>query len=60
VKDVDLVAEAKKKEMRYGPVRIELNKVTITNAKQEFKKGEASIINVDGKAVGESKASKGT
>ena len=33
VKDVGLVAEAKKKEMRYGPVRIDLNKVTITNAK---------------------------
>lgn len=56
VKDVDLVAEAKKKEMRYGPVRIDLNKVTITNAKAEFKKGEESIINVDGKAVGEGKA----
>ncbi len=53
VKDVSLVAEAKKKEMRYGPVRIELNKVTITRAKQEFKKGEESIINVDGKAIGE-------
>ena len=53
VKDVALVAEAKKKEMRYGPVRIELNKVTITTAKQDFKKGEESIINVDGKAVGE-------
>ncbi|MBP7513765.1 MAG: CotH kinase family protein [Flavobacteriales bacterium] len=56
VKDVDLVAEAKKKEMRYGPVVIELNKVTITNAKQDFKKGEESIINVDGKKVGEKSA----
>ena len=56
VKDVGLVAEAKKKEMRYGPVRIDLTKVTITNAKQDFKKGEESVINVDGKAVGEKKA----
>lgn len=56
VKDVGLVAEAKKKEMRYGSVRIDLTKVTVTNAKQEFKKGEESIINVDGKAVGEGKA----
>ena len=53
---VDRVAEAKKKEMRYGPVRIDLNKVTITNAKAEFKKGEESIINVDGKVVGEKSA----
>lgn len=56
VKDVELVAEAKKKEMRYGPVRIELNKVTIINAKKDFKKGEESIINVDGKAIGEKSA----
>ena len=60
VKDVALVAEAKKKEMRYGPVRIELKKVTITNAKQEFKKGAESIINVNGKAVGEGNPAKGT
>ena len=56
VRDVDLVADAKKKEMRYGPVRIDLNKVAITNAKQDFKKGEDSIINVDGKAVGDKNA----
>ncbi len=56
VKDVALVAEAKKKEMRYGPVRIELNKVIITNAKAEFKQGAESIINVDGKAAGEKNA----
>jgi hypothetical protein len=60
VKDVEQVAEAKKKEMRYGPVRIELNKVTITNAKQDFKRGEESIISVDGKTVGEGQAAKGT
>jgi hypothetical protein len=56
VEGVDLVAEAKKNEMRYGPVRIDLTKVTITNAKQDYKRGEESLINVDGKAVGEGKA----
>ena len=53
VKEVDLVAEAKKHEMRYGPVRMELNKVSITNAKEDYKKGEDSILNVDGKAMEE-------
>lgn len=56
IEEVDLVAEAKKKEMRYGPVRIDLTKVTITSAKQEFKRGEESIINVDGKVVEEKSA----
>jgi len=51
VSDVDVAAEAKKYEMRYGPVRIDLDKVTITNAKQRYKRGPESVINVDGQSV---------
>ncbi|HMU13689.1 MAG: CotH kinase family protein [Bacteroidetes bacterium] len=49
VADAGVAAEAKKYEMRYGPVRIELNKVVITSAGQRFKRGPESIINVDGR-----------
>lgn len=56
IKNVGLIGEAKKKELRYGPVRIELRELTITNAKAEFKRGAESIINVDGKPAGEKPA----
>ncbi|MBL0043491.1 MAG: CotH kinase family protein [Flavobacteriales bacterium] len=60
VEEVDQVVEAKKSEMRYGPVRVDLKKVTITNAKSEFKCGAGSSITLDGKKVGETKAAGGT
>lgn len=55
VKDVELVAELKKDEMRYGPVRLALEKVSIAEAKAEFVIGEGSEVKVDGKSVGAKK-----
>src|SRR6185295_7872137 len=49
VDSVEQIVEAKKKEMRYGPVKIDLTNVTITNAKEEYKCGEGSVITIDGK-----------
>ncbi len=59
VRTVGLVALAKKKEMRYGPVVIELNKLAITEAKAEFECGEGSVIKRDGKAAVTAKPKQG-
>ena len=59
VRTVGLVALAKKKEMRYGPVVIELNNLDIKEAKAEFECGEGSVIKRDGKEVVAEKAKQG-
>ncbi|MCB9184777.1 MAG: CotH kinase family protein [Flavobacteriales bacterium] len=55
VKSIELVAELKKDEMRYGPVRLALEKVSIAEAKAEFVIGAGSEVKVDGKPVGAKK-----
>ena len=60
VEEVGLIAEAKEREMRYGAVTIELEKVSITNATKEYECGVGSTITLDGKRVGETKVAKGT
>lgn len=60
VQEVELVVDAQKKEMRYGAAVIELNKVTIEQAKAEFECGEGSVIKLDGKSVGAAKPKQGT
>ena len=52
INGVELIAEAKKDEMRYGPVTVNLKKVAISDAKNEYTVGEGSRITVDGKSVG--------
>ena len=57
---VERVAEAKKEELRYGPVKIDLTKVQGDVDPARFKCASGSTIRVDGKKVGEGKAVKGT
>jgi hypothetical protein len=60
VADVGRLAEAKKAEMRYGPVRIELKNVKVVDVKEEDKCGEGSVITIDGRKMGEAKVAAGT
>ncbi len=60
VADVGRLAEAKKAEMRYGPVRIELKNVKVAGVKEEDKCGAGSTIIIDGRKVGETKVAAGT
>ncbi|MEO8590197.1 MAG: CotH kinase family protein [Flavobacteriales bacterium] len=60
LENVGLVADAKKSEMRYGPVKIELTKVSVAKAEGQFKCGEGSSITLDGKKVAAITKVKGT
>lgn len=65
-RNVGLVAEAKKAEMRYGPVKMDFKKVHVLNVSVtadgpvDFDCGKGSLITLDGKTVGEVKVVKGT
>ncbi|HRH37378.1 MAG TPA: right-handed parallel beta-helix repeat-containing protein [Flavobacteriales bacterium] len=58
VDDVELISLAKKREMRYGPVVIELDKVDVKGVKAEHDCGEGSTVKVDGNKVAEEKTAK--
>ena len=45
---VGRIGEVKKSEMRYGPVRLELKRVEVKDAKERFVIGEGSLVIEDG------------
>jgi CotH kinase protein len=60
VEEVVRLAEAKKADMRYGPVRIDMKNVKVSGVKEEDTCGQGSYITLDGKNVGTAKSAKGT
>jgi len=59
VEMIKRVAEAKKAEMRYGPVVITLEDVAVKDAAEDSEYGEGSSITLDGERVGVAKVAKG-
>ncbi|MBK8497402.1 MAG: hypothetical protein IPL52_00965 [Flavobacteriales bacterium] len=58
--EVPVIADAQKREMRYGPVAIELKGLKADATDASYEVGEGSSITLDGKRVGFQKAKEGT
>jgi len=66
IRNTDMVAEAEKEEMRYGPVKVELTKVKVLNVSVPadgsggYKCGKGSSIILDGRDMCQPATAKGT